>query len=510
MKIMLMVPPYIDKQTVPGMRFEIKVEDLGLGYIQAYLRAMGYENTTVLHCPIEGIKIEDLRKIFVYEKPDCLGISISFESTDYIGGMRAAEIFKELYPNNKIFVGGQCATFSYRRLMTDCGAIDYVVLSEGEVSVYELIKAIEYNEQVQEVPGIIYRTRNQDIAISRQRELIANLDELPFPCRDTYIKNKPEFALIETSRGCWGKCRFCSVPAFFSFNKGSVWRTRSAGSIIAEIENIIDRWGISSFDFVDDNFIGPGKRGIEKIQEFTNAIVSRGIKMQFNIACRVDSISAESLSLLKKIGLNKVYIGIESGSDMTLKRYGKMVTARDNKRAVEIVKSLNLNAKLNFIMFDPWMTTEELKETLQFIEDIDCYNYIHWSSILNSYKPVLGTEMYDCLSHTYGALNESTYFSYPIVDKRVEHIREMGKIVSATISRVYMILENKSDWHLTEKFKKLDDHLSRYLVRLMLFLIDGNVVDDFLLCQNITYGMLFEMLRRYMGGDIFEKIATIM
>jgi len=507
MKIMLMVPPYVDKQSVPGMRFDTKVEDLGLGYIQSFLKSKGYIETCILHCPIDDINMQDLYRIYTDERPDCLGISISFESTDYIGGIYAADVFKEIFPEKIVFAGGHFATFNYERLMNECKSIDYVVLSEGEITVHELVNTIEQEKLPENVPGIAYRSSSKGIIVTPRRKLITDLDMLPFPCRDVYNKRMPEYALIETSRGCWGKCGFCSVPAFFSFCEGPVWRTRSPKSIVDEIEYICERWGITCFDFVDDNFVGVGNAGKEKLEGFADLIRSRGMKIRFNIACRVDSISVENLSMLKEVGLDKVYIGLESGCNITLKRYGKNTTVADNERAVNIVKSLGLNAKLNFIMFDPWMTIDEFRETLQFIEKIDCYDYVHWTSLLNSYKPMTGTIMYERLYQNYAPINESAYFSYPISDKKVERIREACKTVSATMGHIYDII--KKDEKLINSFKYLDNRLSRVLVRLLLYMVnnDNNAICD--QYDQVIYNMFHELLKQYMGDDIYEKVKVL-
>lgn len=409
MRIMLIVPPYIDKCEIPGMRFDVKVENLGLEYIKSYLNVNNYMDVNIIHCQQDEIDLQGLQYILKMESPDILGISIAFESTDYIGGIESARIYKELYPERVVFAGGHAATFGYTKLLNDCSYIDYVVISEGERTTLELISAMEGVFEPSKIPGLAYRTKRK-IIVTQKRELISNLDMLPFPNRDGYKKHKPDYALIETSRGCWGRCRFCSVPAFFSYCDGPIWRTRSAENIVEEVTQIYTQWGITKFDFVDDNFIGNGEVGRKKVETFVKLIKNREIDIKFNVACRVDSISVDVFKMLKEVGLNKIYIGIESGCDKTLKRYNKNVTKEDNKNAISIVKQLGVDAKLNFIMFDPWMSMEELLETLKFIDEMDCYSFIHWTSVLNSYKPCIGTDMYQTLSHEYRFLDESTFF----------------------------------------------------------------------------------------------------
>lgn len=97
MKILLIVPPYIDKKDYPGSRFDLTIEDLGLESISSYLKQNGYHDTDILHCPQENMSCKMLESVIVSLRPDIIGISISFESTDYLGGIEAAKIIKKKF-----------------------------------------------------------------------------------------------------------------------------------------------------------------------------------------------------------------------------------------------------------------------------------------------------------------------------------------------------------------------------------------------------------------------------
>lgn len=505
MKILLLVPPYIDKKNVSGSRFDIKVEDLGLEYLSSYLKANGFIDTEIIHCQLEGFNCNDLKVILETMKPDIVGISISFESTDYLGGIETAKIVKHLNQNIKVFAGGHAATFLYETLMKECLCIDYVVFGEGEISTLSLVQAIESKLPINQVNGIAYRS-NGSILRTNKQKLIDNLDLLPFADRSIYNKFKPEFALIESSRGCWGKCKFCSVPAFFNNGIGKIWRTRSSKSLIEEMENIIKNWNVNKFDFVDDNFLGVGLKGKEKIQEFYSLVKGKNLQIEFNIACRVESVNLNDLLLLKEIGLKKIYVGIESGSNKTLIRYGKNTTNEDNRKAIEVLKKLGIDAKLCLIIFDPWMTEEELLETIEFLIEMDCFQLFHWTSILNSYKPYNGTELQKQLFKDYNLLNPDKTFTYTIVDKKVNEIRNICRFVSGAVKYLYESL--KDDNELTKVFKTIDMKLSKPLTFYIRYLLkqDQKDLTDNTFYINVFYRMLNLFMQKTTGEDIYEKI----
>lgn len=508
MRILLMVPPYIDKKDVPGSRFDTKIEDLGIEYISSFLKINGYPETILLHCQLDDVSCDDLESILIDIKPDIVGLSISFESTDYIGGIESAKLIKKLYPNTKVFAGGHAATFLHERLMEDCIYIDYIVLGEGELTTLALIDCLKNVQSIENVKGIIYRS-GSSLSYTQKRQLIADLNSLPFADRSVYSKHKPEYALIESSRGCWGKCNFCSVPAFFGHGIGKMWRSRSAKNIVDEVEQVVNNWGVLKFDFVDDNFLGFGEIAEEKIFEFYELVKMKNLKIEFNIACRVESVNLSQLLLLREIGLKKVYIGIESGSNITLKRYGKNTSKEDNKKAINIIKQLDIEAKLCLIMFDPWTTMKELNETIDFIINMECYQYFHWTSVLNSYKPYVGTMMHKKLLNEfneYSTLDQTKNFAYKIYDEKVSEIRTICRYISGAVK--YFFEAIKDSHEIKSAFINLDLFLSEPLVKYIKYLLNqdvGKLKDNYCYLR-IFYHILYHYIQTTMGGNIYERI----
>lgn len=501
MKIILIVPPYIDKIEIPGIRFDVNIEDLGLGYLASYLRDKDYCDVEILHCPLQNLDVKSTIDMLVEKKPDIVGISLSFESTDYIGTLETARELRKRLHNVFIFIGGHAATFMYEQILRECEEIDVVVLGEGEITTYQLIECIQNKRDIFSTSGIAF-IKNGQVKINPQQKLIENLDELPFPSRDTYKISKPEIALLESSRGCWGNCNFCSVPAFTKTGIGSIWRGRSVESIVSEMKAIIDTWGINKFDIIDDNFLGSGAMCSKKINAFCKAINDQHLDIEFYFSCRVDTISYMDFDKLVHAGLKKIFVGIESGCNSVLKRFGKKVTKEDNMRAIQIINKLELSGKFCLIMFDPWMTLEEFKETLEFLNNVPSTRLIHWTSLFNQYKPNIGTVMYERYKHD--KLENSDYIMY---DKKLEDIRKSCMTAAKTIKYLLYILSQYEKFN--SKLGRWDEGLSKLVIEYMNILLS----DAIECCDTHEKNLIFyKMLSHYtnivMGEEVIEYLEN--
>ena len=100
--------------------------------------------------------------------------------------------------------------------------IDLAVIGQGEETILDIVKGLPFFE----IKGIAYRS-NENVAVSRPRELIANLDDIPFPAwhlldlseypsigygafNGILIDRIPRIG-VALSRGCPFNCSYCSA-----------------------------------------------------------------------------------------------------------------------------------------------------------------------------------------------------------------------------------------------------------------------------------------------------------
>lgn len=138
--------------------------------------------------------------------------------------------------------------------------------------------------------------------------------------------------LIETGRGCRFPCEFCAIQTFF----GRTYRSRPVEDVVAELS--IMRGEKKLFFFVDDNFAGDMKAGINLLPELAKLDVRWITQLSINAAhdegfvallarggCRgvligFESLDAANLRKMKK-GFNLMKGGYSAALD-NLRRYG--------------------------------------------------------------------------------------------------------------------------------------------------------------------------------------------
>jgi radical SAM superfamily enzyme YgiQ (UPF0313 family) len=135
------------------------------------------------------------------------------------------------------------------------------------------------------------------------------------------------------------------------------------------MEELVDRYPGVEIKFLDDQFIGPGRKGIEDTMSFARAIIDRGVEVPFSIFARADSVEPELFRLLKDAGLRSVFVGVESGSQNQLDSCGKRTSVADNRRSLEILHGLGIRFIMGLIFFDPYTEMHDVKANLAFLRE---------------------------------------------------------------------------------------------------------------------------------------------
>ncbi len=155
--------------------------------------------------------------------------------------------------------------------------------------------------------------------------------ELP----DVHTTPAPDLSLIELkhysamqiqySRGCPFNCEFCDIIEIY----GRKPRTKTATQIIAEMQQLYDRKWRGSVFIVDDNFIGNKK----KVKEVLPAIAEWNsyYKRPFTFFTEASVNLAddeELLQMMHSAGFTRVFLGIETPVESSLKEAQKLQNTR--------------------------------------------------------------------------------------------------------------------------------------------------------------------------------------
>lgn len=257
------------------------IEPMGPAYCAGYLRSKGieasiydmslypHEDRAVLYTISKQPRIVGFSILYSHMMPDSYRIIVKLRKGGY---------------NGHITVGGTYPTLNAEEVLRRFPAIDSVVRVEGEITSYDLLRAVNGEIKFQEVEGITYR-KGKNIFSNPPRHLITNLDDLPFPIRDDFESYVSFGGIIQIhgSRGCHANCSFCSTAAFYRKAPGKKWRVRSPKNVVDELESLLVRSSTNEVWFTDDNFIGPGKVGDDRANQIAEEIMRRGLKVKLVI-----------------------------------------------------------------------------------------------------------------------------------------------------------------------------------------------------------------------------------
>ncbi|MBI3180531.1 MAG: B12-binding domain-containing radical SAM protein [Myxococcales bacterium] len=348
-----------------GAEFE---ENLSLRYLAAALEADGFEAVLV---PFNG---PDQRRIaadaVIASAPLAVGISMPFQhrAKELLG--LAGELRERGYRGH-VCAGGHFATFEYEAILRDFPAVDSVARHEGEDTLRELCAVLREGKEVPALPGLVVRFVD-GVSVGPRRAL-GELDRLPMPVRRTTPLDilGVRCAPILGSRGCYADCSFCCIHAYSLAAQGARYRMRSPESIAREMKEERERRGIRLFIFHDDNFFVPSpEKNLQRYRRLQELLRREGLEdLALVIKCRPDDAQPELFGLLKSMGMIRAYVGIETNSEEGIVSLNRRISPEDNRRAMRLLRELDVYASFNLLLFDPEATLGGVEKNLDFLEE---------------------------------------------------------------------------------------------------------------------------------------------
>ncbi|MFC1546447.1 B12-binding domain-containing radical SAM protein [bacterium] len=377
MKIMMIQLPhfYDDTERAP------EYYPLGIGYLVSVLKQK--HDMIPMDLWMAGAAVNDAVSLISKHDPDIYCISVY--ATQYPYFKEITSVLKKRYPGKYIIAGGPAAASSYEILLKSTG-VDYCVICEGERTMEELIDNLDHPENVN---GIAYLNNDQAVLTPR-RQVINNLDELPFPDRDfydfekymknlarnnQYLKKSDRPANIITGRGCPYKCTYCSKTF-------SGVRSRSVSSIIDEISFLIQKYNITAVFFNDELVILNKKRTLDLCRR----LEPLGIK--WICQGRINLMDEEILHSMKNAGCIAIGYGIESYSQKILDNMKKQLRLEDIVPVIELTRNIGIEVMVQYMYGYPGEDDESIVKTEEFFKKID-HLYVGSTA-----TPLPGTELY--------------------------------------------------------------------------------------------------------------------
>lgn len=367
---------------------------LGLGYLAAYLKKyLDFHDLAIINTGDQTFE-----KIAA-QQPEIVGFT-AYTAGYYDVVALLKRVKQELGVHT--LIGGPHVTCLPLQLPIEA---DIGVVGEGEETLLELMKSYETHrgfksEELEKITGIVYWD-NGVLKQNAPRAFITPLDQIPPPDREllkihdflspTQILMTNEYlrgATMLSSRGCPFKCIYCHVQS-----KWGKSRLHSAERVASEVEELVKKYGVEGIYIEDDLFVSSLKR----IHDISAELKKRDVwgKVRFFIDLRANLVNPNLVNALKEMGVVKVALGLESGSERVLHYLkGGDVTVEDNRQAVHILNQAGIGCHCCFMIGAPHETREDIQQTQSLIREILDLHPRNFCQV-TVVTPLPGTQLWD-------------------------------------------------------------------------------------------------------------------
>jgi len=375
---------------------ELKIFPIGLGYIATAINNAGF-NLEILD--LDNLRLSDIEVEEFIKNADFNVVAMGCIVTGYKFVKKISEIIKK-YKDVPIIVGNSVAS-SIPHIIMNKTKVDIGVVGEGDRTIIEILEALRDDKSLDEVKGIFYK-KNDNIVFTPPREIIQNLDDLPFIKYDlfdidSYLEKgkyqipepypiefeKIKAIPVNTARGCPFKCSFC-----FHVFRNEKYRTRSIEHISQEIKFLIEKYGVNYVLFSDELTLFSKKRA----HQLADYIISNKLDFFWIADCRAGLFREEDIDLalkLKKSGCVALGYSLESADEAILAEMNKKITVKDFIIQTRVLKKAGIYTSTSLVIGYP----QETPETLQKTFDV-CYDE-HIYPSAGYLLPQPGTPIYD-------------------------------------------------------------------------------------------------------------------
>jgi radical SAM superfamily enzyme YgiQ (UPF0313 family) len=316
--------------------------------------------------------------------PDLVGLSVmTFQRAT---AFRVIALVRSLKPEIRIVVGGydpSLAPEAYARPET---GVNYIVRGEGEITLRELLRAIEERTDLEHIAGLSYREgdlwkHNPDREVHTLQD-----GEIGLPKRSARVLRGYTFLgktvdVIETSRGCTYDCSFCSIIEM----RGRNFFTYSFERVLADIRDARDH-GARAIFIVDDNIT----LNVRRFAALCQAIIDAKLNdIDYMVQAMTSAIAKDGGSLapvMRQAGFKYAFLGIENilDNDLAFLRATAKNTARQRGtptgnasfEAIEYLRRNKISVVGGLIVGNPDDTAESIETNLQFARE-----YVDWPYI---------------------------------------------------------------------------------------------------------------------------------
>ena len=340
-----------------------------LAYTTSLLKKSGKE-AMLMDAVAEGAAVEKVVSEIKSYAPGLLVIETSTPSFEHDMNI-ARGLYKE-FPHCQIVLCGPHASVFPGQILENYDFISYILIGEYEYTLLDLVNHLESGLDIASVEGLAYRKGSASI-INKLRPAINNLDDLPWPERETLpiYKYNDGFAnlpkpnvQIWSSRGCPFGCTFCLWPQTMYGERR--YRKRNPKDVVDEMGFLIHKFDFKAVYFDDDVF------NIDRnhVLDICREIKKREIKIPWAAMARADLMDDEVLRTMADAGLYAIKYGIESTDPGILHACKKNLDLNKALQIIKFTQQLRIKVHLTFCLGLPGETKETMQQTIKFARGI--------------------------------------------------------------------------------------------------------------------------------------------
>lgn len=269
----------------------------------------------------------------------------------------------------KTFLGGHHATqLKYPIMKNKHHLIDYIIVGDGEEAFAEVVK----ETAKEHIPNLVYYENDQVICTPERNVPMEHgvIDYIDSRVLEQYNKNmgrnleRGEKLISFRSyshKGCSN--RLNSQYCFFCGRADRGVRFKKPADYVREIEYLSNIPGAKYIFEIGDDFLQDSDWLNEVVELRERSAINQSVHLK--IFARANRITEDIIPILRKLNIDEVAIGFESGSEKILKNINKNATPNDNLIAAELLFENGIDTIASFVLGLPGECEESLHATYE-------------------------------------------------------------------------------------------------------------------------------------------------
>jgi len=310
------------------------------------------------------------------------------------GAIEIARLCKKLHPEAMVLLGGLTATVFHEEIVRKYEFVDVVIRGEAEKPFLELMRALEGDNELDEVPNLTFRDEGGEIRSTPLLSPCVDLDEFEFTRLDLLEPKQSIFTpgmlpswSVPICRGCTHNCAACggSAHSYRTYLGRGKPAFRSPEKITEDIRKLSEQ-GVQLVFLFQDPRMGGRKywRSLLQILQKEKPKISQLTMELFGPA------EEEYIRELAKIGVPIVLlISSESGVDHVRQAHGRKYTNEELLATIELCKKYKIKLGIFSMAALAEDTPETIRKTWESWEEICSLNVNENAPVDYAFGPMI-------------------------------------------------------------------------------------------------------------------------